>query len=99
MNMKAHVSRVAGACYYHLRRLRALRGLLGQDVTARLVSAFVLSRLDYCNAILTGLPASTLAPLQRVMHAATRLVCDLKQRDHISESIRALHWLSVKQIN
>ena len=95
--MKAHIRRVASACYYHLRRLRALRGLLGQEVTARLVSAFVLSRLDYCNAVLTGLPASTLAPLQRVMHAAARLVCDLKPHDHISASIRALHWLPIKQ--
>jgi hypothetical protein len=76
---------------------QALRGLLGQDVTARLVSAFVLSQLNYCNAILTGLPASTLGPLQRVMHAATRLVCDFKPRDHTSESIRTLHWLPVKQ--
>jgi hypothetical protein len=97
LNMKAHIRRIAGACYYHLRRLRALRGLLGQEVTARLVSAFVLSRLDYCNAILIGLPASTLAPLQRVMHAAVRLVCDLKPFDHISESIRTLHWLPIKQ--
>ena len=97
LNMKAHIRRVASACYYHLRRLRALRGLLGQEVTARLVSAFVLSRLDYCNAVLTGLPASTLAPLQRVMHAAARLVCDLKPHDHISASIRALHWLPIKQ--
>jgi hypothetical protein len=94
LNMKAHVRRVAGACYYQLRRLRALRGLLGQDVTAHLVSAFVLSWLDYCNAILTGLPGSTLAPLQPF----TRLVCDLKPKDHISESIRALHWLPIKQI-
>jgi hypothetical protein len=97
LNMKAHIRRITGACYYHLRRLRALRGLLGQEVTARLVSAFVLSRLDYCNAILIGLPASTLAPLQRVMHAAVRLVCDLKPFDHISESIRTLHWLPIKQ--
>jgi Reverse transcriptase (RNA-dependent DNA polymerase)/Endonuclease-reverse transcriptase len=97
LNMKAHIRRVAGACYYHLRRLRALRGLLGEEVTARLVSAFVLSRLDYCNAILTGLPASTLAPLQRVMHAGVRLVCDLKPRDHLSASIQALHWLPIKQ--
>ena len=72
-------------------------GLLGQEVTARLVSAFVVSRLDYCNAILIGLPVSTLAPLQRVMHAAVRLVCDLKPFDHISESIRTLHWLPIKQ--
>ena len=97
LNMRSHVRRIASACYYHLRRLRALRSLLGQEATARLVSAFVLSRLDYCNAILIGLPASTLAPLQRVMHAAARLVCDLKPRDHVTSSLRALHWLPVKQ--
>ena len=97
LNMRSHVRRIASACYYHLRRLRALRSLLGQEATARLVSAFILSRLDYCNAILIGLPASTLAPLQRVMHAAARLVCDLKPRDHVTSSLRALHWLPVKQ--
>ena len=40
---------------------------------------------------------STLAPLQRVIHAAVRLVCDLKPHDHISASIRALQWLPIKQ--
>ena len=29
-----------------------------------------MSRLDYCNAVLADLPASTLAPFQRVLHAA-----------------------------
>ena len=97
LNMKAYIQRVASACYFHLRRLRALRGLLGQAVTARLVSVFILSRLDYCNAILAGLPVLTFAPLQRVLHAAARVVYDLKLRDHISEAIRALHWLPIKQ--
>jgi len=36
----------------------------------RIVTALVLSRLDYCNAVLADLPASTLAPFQRVLHAA-----------------------------
>ena len=31
--------------------------------------------------VLTGLPASTLAPLRRVLHAAARLVLDLRPRD------------------
>ena len=52
-----------------------------RDVTAKLVTALVLSRLDYCNAVLAGLPASTLAPFQRVLHAAARTVLDLKPRD------------------
>ena len=36
----------------------------------RIVTALVMSRLDYCNAVLADLPASTLAPFQRVLHAA-----------------------------
>lgn len=97
LNMKTHVSRVARACFYHLRRLRSVRRQLGQEITARLVSAFVLSRLDYCNAVLAELPASTLAPLQRVIHAAARLVFDLKPRDHVTAALKALHWLPIKQ--
>lgn len=97
LNMKSHVSRVARTCFYHLRRLRPVRRQLGQEVTARLVSAFVLSRLDYCNAVLAGLPASTLAPLQRVIHAAARLVFDLRPRDHVTSAVQALHWLPIRQ--
>ena len=95
LSMREHVSRTAQSCFYHLRRLRSVRRQLGRDVTARLVSAFVLSRLDYCNVVLAGLPTSTLAPLQRVLHAAARLVVDLRPRDHVSQALRELHWLPI----
>ena len=52
---------------------------------AKLVASLVFSRLDYCNAILAGLPRSTTAPLQRVQNAAARLVARLGPRDHDSE--------------
>ena len=57
----------------------------------------MLSRLDYCNAVLTGLPVSTLAPLQRVLHAAAPVVMDLRPHDHVSSALRELHWLPIKQ--
>jgi len=53
--------------------------------------------LDYCNALYTGLPASTLALFQRVLHAAARLVLNLRPRDHVSAALKELHWLSVAQ--
>ena len=97
LTMKAHVARVARTCFFHLRRLRSIRRSLGRDVTARLVSALVISRLDYCNSVLTHLPASTLAPLQRVLNAAVRLVHDLGPREHVTPAMYELHWLPIAE--
>ena len=49
LSMQRHVNKVACSCFHHIRRLKQVHRLLGRDddVTMRLVSAFVLSRLDY----------------------------------------------------
>ena len=60
--------------FFYLRRICSVCCQLGRDATAELVTALVLSRLDHCNAVLAGLPVTTLAPLQRVLHAAGRTV-------------------------
>ena len=54
--------------------IRQIRRVVGKEVTSQLVSVFVLSRLDYCNSLLAGLPSTTVKPLQRVQNAAVRLV-------------------------
>ena len=62
-----------------------------------MVTAFVISCLDYCNSVLAGLPKSSIAPLQRVQNAAARLICALGPHDHVTPSLRELHWLPVEQ--
>jgi len=57
--------------------------------------ALVLSIIDYCNAVLSGLPQSTIAPLQRVLNTAARVVCGLRPRDHVTDALIGLHWLPV----
>ena len=83
--------------FFHLRRLRSVRRQLDQNVTERLVRALVLSLLDYCNLVLAGLPASIVAPLQRVLRVAARVVLDLNPRDHNSSALRELHWLPISE--
>jgi len=92
LTMKAHISRVSRTCFYHSRRMRSIRRCLGREMTARMVSALVISRIDYCNAILAYLPASTFAPLQRVglLNAAARLVMNLGPRDHVTPALYEL---------
>jgi len=52
--------KVAATCHYHLRRLRQIRQRVGREVTICLVLALVISRIDYCNSVLAGLPQSTI---------------------------------------
>ena len=61
----------------------------------QLVSAFIMSRADYCNSVLAGLRLTTLEPLQRVQNAAARLVLSLNLRDHVKPALKQLHWLPV----
>jgi hypothetical protein len=81
----------------HLRRLKTIRRVIGEKMTASLVMAFVSSRLDYCNSILAGLPKSSIMPLQRVQNSAARLIRALGPRDHVTPSLRDLHWLPLEQ--
>jgi len=57
----------------------------------------ILSRLDYCNALLVELPALTLTPLQQTMHAAARLMFDISPRDRVTAALKSAHLLPVKQ--
>jgi len=56
----------------------------------RVIAAMLLWRLDYCNAIHAGLPATALQPLQRIMNAAARTVFHLRPLDRITPGRVAL---------
>ena len=93
--MKTRVSKVASSCFYQLRRLSQITRLVGQEVAAQLVSAFIISRLDYCNSVLAGLPRYTTESLKRVLNAAARLVLNLRPRDSVTPALQQLHWLPI----
>ena len=95
LTMKRHVSKTVSTCFYHLRRLRQLRRHVDIDTMKQLVSAFIFSRLDYCNAVLYGLPQSTIGPLPRVQNAAAWVTLGLSPRDHVRLALKELHWLPV----
>src|SRR6218665_837977 len=80
---------------FHLRRIRQVRRCLDETCHRILVQALVISRLDYCNSVPSGLPSSTLQPLSSVLHTAARLIKDLSPRDHITPTLKQLHWLPI----
>ena len=95
LSMRVHISIISSTCFFHLRRLRKLRSLIDTASAQRLVSAFILSRVDYCNAVLAGLNTSTLAPLQRVLNAAARFLAGVTSRAHVSSIAKSFYWLPI----
>ena len=96
LTMKQHINHVVSVGYYHLRRLRQIKRHVTRDAMKQLVSALILSRIDYCNSVLIGLPACAIYPLQRLQNAAARLVTGLRTRDHVTSTLAVLHWLPVR---
>ena len=66
--MKTHVSSLVRSANFELRRISSIRHHLSTDATKTIVSAFVLSRLDYCNSLLFGCPQHLLNKLQKVQN-------------------------------
>ncbi|KAI2660342.1 RNA-directed DNA polymerase from mobile element jockey [Labeo rohita] len=71
-------------------------GVIFDSDLEKAVHAFISSRLDYCNALYTGLNQSLLNRLQLVQNAAARLLSNTSKRSHISPVLRSLHWLPVR---
>jgi len=55
-----NVSAVARSCNNHVRAIRHVRQLLTVDLAQTLACSLILSRIDYCNAVLHGAPSGTI---------------------------------------
>ena len=94
--MNVHVSNIAPTCYFELRRLASICRFLTSTVTATLVSAFALSRIDYCNSLLFGSTLDVTSHLQRIQNYAARVILCLPKSSKIAKHLRSFHWLPVK---
>ncbi len=95
LTFKEHIAKTAGSCRFALHNIRKIRPFLTEHAAQLLVQALVISRLDYCNALLAGLPLITIKPLQMIQNAAAQLVFNEPKRAHVTPLFVSLHWLPV----
>ncbi len=70
LTFKGHIAKTARSCRFALHNITKIRPFPTQHAAQLLVQALVISRLDYCNAFLAGLPSCTIKPLQMIQNAA-----------------------------
>ncbi|KAK3549791.1 hypothetical protein QTP86_008069 [Hemibagrus guttatus] len=82
LSFSSHVTNVTHSCQFLLYNIRRIRPFLCTQATQVLVQSLVISRLDYCNSLLAGLPLNAIRPLQMIQNAAARLVFNLPKFSH-----------------
>ena len=61
------------------------------------MTSLVLSRLDYCNSLLSGIPQQLIDKLQKVQNCSARLIFKTSKCTHVSPLLAKLHWLPIAQ--
>ena len=80
-----------------IRRVSSIRHYLTVEAaTNALVCASAISKLDYCNSLLSGRPLYLRGRLQNVQNSAAKLVFKARKRDHVQPLLQALRWLPVQ---
>ncbi len=77
------------------KNIARIRCLFPVKTWRKLVHAFITSRVDYCNSLLTSLPKKTIRQLQLIQNAAARILTRTRESEHITTVLRSLHWLPV----
>ena len=68
MDMEQHVNSVCKTCFGQIRQFGHIRPYLTTDATKSLVNSLVTPRIDYCNALFSGVPKTI---LNKQGHVAT----------------------------
>ena len=107
LSMGNFINQTSKFSYYQLRPISSTRKYLSTEATVKLTTSLILSRLDYCNSLLSGLPAPSvhsLRPVRSMLLASFWKTNKNKQEqkqkqkpDQITPLFWFLHWLTVPQ--
>ena len=92
--MAPHVKSVVKKSSFQLRNIRKARRVLTEDATKTVMQSLVMSRLDYCNALLIGIQQDLIAQLQRLQNSAARIVSRTRKYDqsNSASNLRSYCW-------
>ncbi|KAF7647277.1 hypothetical protein LDENG_00174860 [Lucifuga dentata] len=90
LTFQPHIKSITKTAFFHLSNIAKIRPILSLRDAETLIHAFVSSRLDYCNVLLSGLPNYAIRSLQLVQNAAARLLTKTRKYDHITPVLSEL---------
>ena len=82
------------SCFNQLRHINRIKHLLDRQTLLLVIKSFVFSKLLYC--LWWNTSKTNVHKLQLVQNFVARIILRLRKFDHISERLKSLRMLSVK---
>ncbi len=95
LTFKEHIARLLDLAGLHYTTSERTGPSLPQHAKQLLVQALVISRLDYCNALLSWTSVMHNQTFTDDQNVAARLVFNEPKRAHVTPLFSSLHWLLV----
>ena len=96
LSFRSHIDSMVRTCNFHIRILYMIKNFVNRKNLITLVHSLIVSKVDYCNSLLVGLPNVVLKKIQSILNRSARLIFNLPPRVPTTPFLIDLHWLPVK---
>ena len=96
LSMSSHISNLSRSVYLEIRRIKQISKFVNENCLKTLAASFILSRLDYCNALFKNIQGYQIEKLQKLQNFAAKVVLKKSLYDHVTPCLMELHWLPIK---
>lgn len=97
MTMSPYIKNLCKNLYFQLHKIGSIRKYLSFDVSKILITSLILSKLDFCNSLLAGLPKESIHHLQILQNIAAKIITQRRKHDHVTPILKELHWLPIAE--
>ena len=97
LRSEAFVNSICKSVWFNLFNISRSRSSVTTDAPQILIQAYVVSKIDYCNRLLYGIPDKKWNRIQWIQNYATRLVLMVHKFSHSTPAVATLHWLPVNR--
>ena len=97
LTYKEQISSIVKSCNFKLKQIARNRKFLNENDCKKLVTALVLSKLNFACTVYHQLPEYQIKRLQKVQNLAARIITKTNRHCQITPILKDLKWLRIKE--
>ena len=97
LNFKKHINEKSKKAMANIIKIHAICRYVTVQSCTTLVLMACITHLDYANAMLYGLPSSTLRKYQTIQNSSAKHILDKNRYSSSSWALKKLHWSPIQQ--